>query len=390
MCCSYHHFFQLKDHENGSRCNKSASNPNVESQAVAFPAAVTELSQMLLSAATEVATSSAPSRPKRGSLYSATSTVLLPPSPERMAKKAKALRVERTAVVHAAEEATVDLVTQLQDLETRHEEAKSKIESLETEIEELKQNNRSRLSLQSARTKRDNETSAVFDPQDQTTFDMDTDAGRKQFSSASTSLRTSLLCLCLPKRGSAARLSAAADGVPLTASILKRRLLICSLFEEMTPEIDGDDEAGFDEIILHLPKKLQAFVRLLRNIKDRLKRAFATFKNLRSKEGRICYRVLSAGAVPERVEARDGTGLMRAFTTAFDISRKPGSVPVQMQLVRENWEVAVSKVGPLEVGEAVVFTHGPGTVEALHPNGGITVKAEFGKSFTFMSEGTCF
>ena len=81
---------------------------------------------MLLSAATEVATSSAPSRPKRGSLYSATSTVLLPPSPERMAKKAKALRVERTAVVHAAEEATVDLVTQLQELETCHEAAKSK------------------------------------------------------------------------------------------------------------------------------------------------------------------------------------------------------------------------------------------------------------------------
>jgi len=74
----------------------------------------------------------------------------------------------------------------------------------------------------------------------------------------------------------------------------------------------------------------------------------------------------------------------------FNISRKPGSVPVQMQLVRENWEVAVSKVGPLEVGEAVVFTHGPGTVEVLHPGSGITVKAEFEKSFTFMSDGTCF
>jgi len=49
--------------------------------------------------------------------------------------------------------------------------------------------------------------------------------------------------------------------------------------------------------------------------------------------------------------------------------------------------MAVSKVGPLEIGEAVVFTHGPGTVEALHPGGGNTVKAEFGKSFTFMSDG---
>ena len=47
-----------------------------------------------------------------------------------MAKKAKSLRVERTAIVKIAEEATVDLVTQLQDLETRHEAAKSKLNLL--------------------------------------------------------------------------------------------------------------------------------------------------------------------------------------------------------------------------------------------------------------------
>jgi hypothetical protein len=165
---------------------------------------------------------------------------------------------------------------------------------------------------------------------------------------------------------------------------------MCSIFEEMTPEIDGDDETGFDEVILHLPKKLQAFFNLFRRIKDRLKQAFAVFKHMRSREAQTCYRVLSAGTVPERVEARDGTGLMRAFTTTLDISRKPGSVPVQMQLVRDEWQVAVNKVGPLQVGEAVVFTHGPGTVEALHPDGGITVKASFGKSFTFESDGKLF
>ena len=57
-----------------------------------------------------------------------------------------------------------------------------------------------------------------------------------------------------------------------------------------------------------------------------------------------------------------------------------------MQLVRDEWQVAVSKIGHLEVGESVVFTHGPGTVEALQPDGGITVKASFGKSFTFESD----
>ena len=354
-----------------------------------LPTAVGDLSQLLLSTATEVATSIAPSRPKRTSLASslATSAVILPPSPERVAKRARAFMVERTAAVQAAEEATSDLVTRFQTLQTRFDSAKLKIEALNVEIAELKQNNLSRLSMQSARTERDLEASAVFDPQDQTPFDMGTTAGRQLFSTALKSLRTCLLRQCIPKRGSAARLSAAASGVTLTASVLKRRLLMCSIFEEMMPEIDGDDEAGFEEVILHLPKKLQAFLNLLRRMKDRLKRAFAVFKHMRSREAHTCYRVLSAGTVPERAEARDGTGLMRAFTTAFDIPRKPGSVPVQMQLVRDEWQVAVSKVGPLEVGEAVVFTHGPGTVEALHPDGGITVKASFGKSFTFESDG---
>ena len=51
--------------------------------------AVGDFSQLLLSTATEVATSIAPSRPKRTSLasYPATSAVILPPSPERVAKE---------------------------------------------------------------------------------------------------------------------------------------------------------------------------------------------------------------------------------------------------------------------------------------------------------------
>jgi hypothetical protein len=82
---------------------------------------------------------------------------------------------------------------------------------------------------------------------------------------------------------------------------------------------------------------------------------------MRSQEAQTCYRVLSAGIAPERVEARDGTGLMRAFTTASDISRKSGYVPIQMQQVRDEWQVAVSKIRAPRGSESVVFTHGPGT-----------------------------
>jgi hypothetical protein len=106
-------YFQLIGHENNIGCDKSASNPDAEPLAMDLPSAVNDLSQLLLSTATEVATSIAPTRPKRTSLASslATSAVLLPPSPERVAKRARALIVERTAAVQAAEEATSDLVT---------------------------------------------------------------------------------------------------------------------------------------------------------------------------------------------------------------------------------------------------------------------------------------
>jgi hypothetical protein len=69
-----------------------------EVQAVDLPTAVGDLLQLLLSTATEVATSSAPTRQKRTSLasYSAFLAVILPPSPERVAKRARALIVERT------------------------------------------------------------------------------------------------------------------------------------------------------------------------------------------------------------------------------------------------------------------------------------------------------
>jgi hypothetical protein len=159
-------------------------------------------------------------------------------------KRARAFIVERASAVQAAEEATSDLVTRFQQLQTRYDSAKIKIKALIDEIAKLKQNKLSRLSMQSARTERDQVASAVFDPQDQTPFDMGTTAGRQLFSTALKSLRACLLRHCVPERGSAARLSAAASGATLTASVLKRRILMCYILEEIKLEIDGNDEAG--------------------------------------------------------------------------------------------------------------------------------------------------
>ena len=114
------------------------------------------------------------------------------------------------------------------------------------------------------------------------------------------------------------------------ASVLKRRILICSIFEEMIPEIDGDDEAGFEEVILHLPKKLQAFFNLLRIIKDRLKRAFAVFKHMRSREAQTCYLFSPQAQRPNASRRETASGLMRAFTTTFDIPSRSLSFSQKM------------------------------------------------------------
>ena len=88
------------------------------------------------------------------------------------------------------------------------------------------------------------------------------------------------------------------------------------------------------------------------------------------------------------------SGYVRTFrlclistTSLLDIPRVVGSVPHQAQLVRGEWDDAVAKAGPLEVGESVVFTHGAGVVESLGVDGRITIKAASGKSYTFSSHG---
>jgi len=82
--------------------------------------------------------------------------------------------------------------------------------------------------------------------------------------------------------------------------------------------------------------------------------------------------------------------MMRAIASELDIPRAPPSVPWQSQLVREDWDKAVAKTGPLEVGEAVIFSHGAGVVESLGEGGGITIKAASGNSFTFSSLGLLY
>ena len=173
-------------------------------------------------------------------------------------------------------------------------------------------------------------------------------AGRQQLKRSFNDLDATLLQVCLPPRGSGAGLAAAIGDSPLTASVCKREVLLASFFDRMLPVQHADDDSdttGFDAVIKHLPSRIQKHFRVLECVVDRLRRALGIWKNLRSKEARTSYRVISAAAMPPRVGEGDQAGLMRAVTSLLDIPRVVGSVPHQAQLVRDEWDEAVAKAG---------------------------------------------
>ena len=90
----------------------------------------------------------------------------------------------------------------------------------------------------------------------------------------------------------------------------------------------GDGEEGFDDVLAHMPLKLQAHVHTVRYIKDRLKAAFAVLKFCRGKEAWSYYHVLAAGVATTPVDERDRHGLMRDLAHA-GYSAKAGLGPHQ-------------------------------------------------------------
>ena len=206
-------------------------------------------------------------------------------------------------------------------LQTSEEKTHSFLETqhhLQAENCELQKQSLSYICVQAARTSHEIRTSAKFDPQNVATF-KPTAAGNKQLRRAVHALKRIMSIYCFPVRGSAESLAATTGGVPLTASVVKRQMTLQSFFDEKLPA--GDGEEGFDDLLTHLPLKLQAHVRTVRYISDRLKAAFAALK--------FCIILLAAGVAPTLVDERDRHGLMRAISHTLGIPRKPGSVPTK-------------------------------------------------------------
>jgi hypothetical protein len=298
-----------------------------------------------------------------------------------VAKHVKAEVAECIAAVADAEEVTGDLVEQVRMLTKARNDLQRRVRELEAELERERA---SRRMFEANRTSDARELGAKFDPRDTTRFD-DSDAGRKQFSRAMEVIMASFLKVCLAPRGSRAE----GEGV-LTASPAKKQMIVAKLLDEVLPHSeDGvvDADPAFNVLFPYLPRRFQVYVRALESIKNSAKKVFDVVKFGRSTEHRLVYYVLAASCMPPCVAEGDRSGLMRRVASMLGVPRFPGSVPHKQQIVRGLWDEDQRKSGPLAIGEKVECTAGPGTVEALNRDGGITIKLEMGSSKTFESQG---
>jgi len=213
------------------------------------------------------------------------------------------------------------------------------------------------------------EREITFDPLNLTPFP-DNPAGHRRRRRATKAVWNELLRQCAPTRGHAPVAQSSTAEAKISASVVKRRGILRTLFKRM---VDArEDERAVVDL---LPKTLRMKLRTHAYIVSRLKRAFAILKRCGSKEARENYYVVSAAVVPEPAAERDKSGMMRRVTDELDLPRAPGSVPHKQQAVRAAWQKLVENKAPIAVGEQVECTQGIGTGLGRHlaPPGGRAV-----------------
>ena len=225
------------------------------------------------------------------------------------------------------------------------------------------------------------EREIIFDPLNLNPFP-DNPAGRQQRRRATKAVLNELLRQCAHTRGHAPVAPSSTAEATISASVVKRRGILRTLFTRM---MDAREDVSV--VVDLLPKTLRMKLRTLAYIVSRLKRAFAILKRCGSKEARENYYVVSAAVVPEPAADRDMSGMMRRVTDELNLPRAAGSVPHTQLAVRAAWQKLVENTAPIAVGEQVECTQGIGTVEALDADGTITIKLSHGKIVTFTSQG---
>ncbi len=343
---------QLKEHEDVEGCNKSSTAVEMSNTAV-LPAAVDHAIRFMGRICTLDAPSAETPRLKRTAAIAASAAFgveysedaaepsrrVLPPSPERRVKKLRD-ELQLPPPIAALGEAVARVTEELVELRGANrgleaENAAHRRSSLEVMSlnGELLQDRRSLRASKAARTSQAALLAAEYDPLDRTGFD-NTGAGRTKLSRAVTALEKCLLRNCVPVRGSVGR---NAEAGVLTASVVKRQSILEQFFDKFIPEGEGDG-SDFDEVLLHLPKRLQTYVSTLRCIAQSLTKAFDVVKYCRRKEARDIYYILCAAIGQPVVSERHRAGMMRQVTTVLNLPRGPASVPRRQQGVRASWD----------------------------------------------------
>ena len=231
-------------------------------------------------------------------------------------------------------------------------------------------------STQSLSAKTCLEREIQFDPSNQASFH-DTNAGQRKKNRSVVAIEKEILRCCAPMRGSGT------TGT-LSASAVKREEILTELCNRMNFEVEGD----FDAVVSRLPKLIREQIETLVFIKDRLKHAFAILKKCHGTEARVNYYVLATSVASSPVSERDRHGMHRRVTDMVDIPRAKTCVPARQQPIRATWDNVVCNTSPIQVGEKVDSFDGPGTVQALHEDGSITIKLTHGAVVTFSSQGS--
>ena len=199
-----------------------------------------------------------------------------PPSPE--CRKRPFL----TPPVAALKEAAVGVIGELQDLLDQRRELAARNAELRIQSVDLKacngslqQDAKSLQSMRAADIFKQVKKESVFDITNRAAFD-NSEAGRQQLSRAWKAVNAVLLQHCSPRRGSTKMLNEAGD---LTASPIKRQMILGRLLDGLLPDYDEQDgEAGFADVIAHLPKRMQLYWNTMRYVIGCLKKAFDVLK----------------------------------------------------------------------------------------------------------------
>ncbi len=210
---------------------------------------------------------------------------------------------------------------------------------------------------------------------------------------AKSKLMRTLASLCAGKRGGAQRrIDDDDDEAPLSASMAKCETLVSAVLEEVLKKVLPGASAAYwlAAILRCLPLVVREHIETHQVLGDCIRRSFAGLKECHTSESIQNHSILCTAIAPPPALPGDQSGMRKKIAKLVGIPCGKNSVLKRQQVQRAAWDERQAKKGPIEVGESVVCTKGPGDVTALQADGSIRIKLDIDDMVTFPSLGAYF